>query len=206
MSRWVYWVSLGFIVVVVGFPLYGILSDPQGDVRDLFRLGIDLEGGTSLIYELRSPDEGGTPPDAQSAKGVIEGRINPEGTRGYTVRAVGKQRLEIVLPGRQTRVSIKAEAVTEESLAAAEGRARKRKSTMVADRIAAGRDALLTGTRLVVRMRPPLYLDDVQNRPARREAGRRGRRRSRPRRRTVGAGRDSGGRAPRRRWRRGRME
>ena len=27
MSRWVYWVSLGFIVVVVGFPLYGILSE-----------------------------------------------------------------------------------------------------------------------------------------------------------------------------------
>ena len=167
MSRWVYWVGLVFIVMVVGFPLYGILSDPQGDVRDLFRLGIDLEGGTSLIYEMRSPDEVGKPPDAQSAKRVIEGRINPEGTRGYTVRAVGKQRLEIVLPGRQTRVSIKAEAVTEESLAAAEGRARKRKSTMVADRIAAGRDALLTGTRLVVRMRPPLYLDDIRNRIAR---------------------------------------
>jgi len=167
MRRWVYWVSLGFIAVVVGFPLYGILSDPQGDVRDLFRLGIDLEGGTSLIYELRSPDEGGTPPDAQSAKGVIEGRINPEGTRGYTVRAVGKQRLEIVLPGRQTRVSIDAEAVTEEILKSADERAKKRANTMAADRIEANRDALLAGVRLVVRMRPPLYLDDIQNRMAR---------------------------------------
>ncbi|KPK44787.1 MAG: hypothetical protein AMK72_11650 [Planctomycetes bacterium SM23_25] len=166
MSRWVYWVSLIFIVMVVGLPLYGILSDPQGDVGDLFRLGIDLEGGTSLIYELRSPDEGGASPEAQSAKRVIEGRINPEGTRGYTVKAVGKRRLEIVLPGRQTRVSVEEEAVTGEVLDSAAERAGKQESRTVADTITANREALLAGTRLVVRMRPALYLDDVQNRIA----------------------------------------
>ncbi len=164
MSRWVYWVSLIFIAVVVGFPLYRILSDPQGDVRDLFRLGIDLEGGTSLIYELHAPEAGGAPPDARAAKRVIEGRINPEGTRGYTVRAVGQRRLEIVLPGRRTRVRVDDEEATEGILESAEERAKARASTMVADRIAANRKAFLAGTRLVVRMTPALYLDDIQNR------------------------------------------
>ena len=164
MSRWVYWVSLIFIAVVVGFPLYGILSDPQGDVRDLFRLGIDLEGGTSLIYELHPPEAGGEAPDARAAKQVIEGRINPEGTRGYTVRAIGQHRLEIVLPGRQTRVKVDDEAVTQAILASVEERVKTRGNATAAGSIAAGRDALLAGTHLVVRMRPALYLDDIQNR------------------------------------------
>ena len=167
MSRWVYWVSLIFIAVVVGFPLYGILSDPQGDVRDLFRLGIDLEGGTSLIYELHPPEVGGEVPDARAAKRVIEGRINPEGTRGYTVRAIGRHRLEIILPGRQTRVKVDDEAVTQAILESVEERAKKRGNATAAGSIAAGRDAMLAGTRLVVRMRPALYLDDIQNRIAR---------------------------------------
>ncbi|MBE3135625.1 MAG: protein translocase subunit SecD, partial [Acidobacteria bacterium] len=154
----------GFILVVVGFPLYGILRDPQADLRDLFKLGIDLEGGTSLIYELRAASAEAAPPDARQAKRVIMQRIDPQGTRGYTVRPIGKRRLEIVLPGRQTRVRIEQEAVTAENLAAARLAAERQGYKATADLIDANRAALEAGTRLVARMKPPLYLDDIQNR------------------------------------------
>ena len=119
MSRWVYWVSLASIAIVIAFPTVKLLSDPQADIRDLFRLGIDLEGGTSLIYELKAP-EGGTAPDAKSAKDVILKRIDPQGTRAYIVRAIGPHRLEIVLPGRATKVSITEQPMTAELLASAQ--------------------------------------------------------------------------------------
>ena len=164
MKRWVYWASLMFILVVVGLPVLGIVRDPQADWHDLFRLGIDLEGGTSLIYELRAP-EGGTAPDAGQAKHVIMGRIDPQGTRGYTVRAIGKHRLEIVLPGRQTRVRIEEEAATPQNTAAAQEAAQKQ-NPATAVLIQDHEDALAGGIRLAVRMKPPLYLDDIQNRIA----------------------------------------
>jgi len=173
MSRWVYWASLIGILLLLLLTVWQnrLLTEPPRNLGELgdavFRLGIDLEGGTSLIYELRPPEEGGTPPDARDAKEVIKKRINPEGTRGYTVRAIGERRLEIVLPGRQTRVRIGDEAITPQILESADERARKQKDIMVADRLAANRDAFLAGTRLVVRMRPALYLDDIQNRIAR---------------------------------------
>ena len=171
MSRWVYWVSLAVIaLMVVVYPGWLILSEKhEGEpVLDflqarLFKLGIDLQGGTSLIYELRAPD-GGTPPAATEAKPVITNRIDPQGTQGFTVRPIGAHRLEIVLPGRRTRVVIEQEAVTAEMLDAAVAAAGRQDRAATADAIQAGRDALLAGTRLRVRMRPPLYLDVIENR------------------------------------------
>jgi len=163
MSRWVYWVSLIALAVVVGFPLYGVVSDPQADLRDLFRLGIDLQGGTSLIYQLRAP-EGAQAPSAKEAKRVIMGRIDPQGTRGYTVRPIGEHRLEIVLPGRQTRVRIDAGPAASEDVAAAVAEARRRRETMTLETLEAEREAFVKGTRLVVHLRPALWLDDVRNR------------------------------------------
>ncbi len=165
MSRWVYWVSLIAIAVIVGFPLWGVVSDPQADLRDLFRLGIDLQGGTSLIYQLRAP-EGGEAPSAKEARRVITGRIDPQGTRGYTVRPIGEHRLEIVLPGRRTRVRIETEPVALEDLATAVQNARARDETMTVETFEEHRETLLSGTRLVVHLKPALWVDDVRNRVA----------------------------------------
>ena len=166
MSRWVYWVSLMAIATVLFAPVWHMLTDPQADIRDLFRLGIDLEGGTSLIYELHAPEGGGEAPDAKAAKTVIMGRIDPQGTRGYTVRAVGAHRLEIVLPGRATKVRITQEATTQEALAAAREAAVKQQNRPVADLLQEKAEAFAAGTRLAVRMAPALYLDDIQSRVA----------------------------------------
>ncbi len=153
MNRGVYVVSLIFIAVVVGVPLILIGTDPQGSLSDLFRLGIDLEGGTSLIYELRPPSPDAEPPLATEAKRVILGRIDPQGTRGYIVRPVGKRRLEIVLPGRRTELKVMSvEALTEADLKAGAAQAPEELEPFAG------------GSRLVIRLKPPLYLDDVRNR------------------------------------------
>jgi len=153
MNRGVYVVSLIFIAVVVGIPLIVIGTDPQGSLYDLFRLGIDLEGGTSLIYELRPPSPDASPPSAAEAKHVILGRIDPQGTRGYIVRPIGKRRLEIVLPGRRTELKVMSvEALTEADLKAGAAQAPEEVKPFAG------------GSRLVIRLKPPLYLDDVRNR------------------------------------------
>ena len=163
MSRWVYWAAFAFIGVVLVFPAYHMATDPQASIGDLFRLGIDLQGGTSLIYELHAAEAGGTPPDAAAAKTVILQRIDPQGTRGYIVRAVGKHRLEIVLPGR-SKVTVTPAAPTQENLQDATKRALKQQNPVIADLIKEKIDAFLGGTRLVVRMSPAMFLEDIQTR------------------------------------------
>jgi SecD/SecF fusion protein len=163
MHRWVYWASLAFIALVLAFPAIHLLTDPQAELRDLFRLGIDLEGGTSLIYELRAAEGAGEAPDAAAAKQVIMGRIDPQGTRGYIVRAVGKHRLEIVLPGR-SKVTVADEVPTSEAIAEAAQSALRQQNQPMADLLKAKADAFLAGTRLTVHMNPPLYLEDIHTR------------------------------------------
>ncbi|MCX5683082.1 MAG: protein translocase subunit SecD [Planctomycetota bacterium] len=137
-------------------------TDPQASIGDLFKLGIDLQGGTSLIYELRAP-EGGAAPNADSAKSVIMGRIDPQGTRGYVVRAIPPRRLEIVLPGR-SKVTVTSAAPTRENLQEAVQRALKQQNQPISDLLKEKLDAFAGGTRLVVRMSPPMFLEDIQTR------------------------------------------
>ncbi len=155
MSRWVYWVSLTAIVIVIGVPMAKIAVDPLGGVRDLFKLGIDLQGGTSLVYQLKAP-EGGEAPSASQAKRVISGRIDPQGTRGYVVRPVGEDRLEIVLPGRRTRLTFEETRI----VSAEEIQARAKAATYTAGELAhfQGKAAL------AVRMKPALLIDDIAKR------------------------------------------
>jgi SecD/SecF fusion protein len=164
MSRWVYWVSLLAIVGIIAYPVIKLNTDPQATLSDLFRLGIDLEGGTLMTFELHAGDAGQEAPNAQAAKKVIMGRIDPQGTRGYIVRAVGAHRLEIVLPGRATKVRMTSEAVTNELLAAARQAAARQNNKVAADILQAKGDAFTAGTVLKARLSPPLYLEDVQTR------------------------------------------
>jgi SecD/SecF fusion protein len=162
MSRWVYWAAFGFIAVVFVGPAWHMATDPQASIGDLFKLGIDLQGGTSLIYELRA-QEGGAAPNAESAKSVILSRIDPQGTRGYVVRAIPPRRIEIVLPGR-SKVTVTPAAPTSENLQDAAQRALKQQNQPISDLIREKRDAYMAGTRFVVRMSPSMYLEDIQTR------------------------------------------
>lgn len=71
--------------------------------KDALRWGIDLAGGTNLIYqvETKKAEEDGKPiPQAMDQMvGTIGKRINPSGTEEVTVRRVGQDRIEIIIPG-----------------------------------------------------------------------------------------------------------
>ena len=62
----------------------------------VFKLGIDLSGGTNLMYQVKQP----VPNDFSLDKMVaaIQRRVNPIGMTDVTIRGVGADRVEITIP------------------------------------------------------------------------------------------------------------
>ena len=65
-------------------------------LSEAMKLGIDLSGGTILVYQVEQPPPAGFRMDKMVA--AINRRINPSGVTDVTVRAVGSSRVEITLP------------------------------------------------------------------------------------------------------------
>jgi SecD/SecF fusion protein len=71
-------------------------------IADCFRLGIDLAGGTNLVYQV---DRDNIDPEKDFDRsmdnmvGAIIRRVNPSGTEEVTVRRVGSDRIEVIIPG-----------------------------------------------------------------------------------------------------------
>lgn len=71
---------------------------------DAIPLGIDLAGGTNLIYAIdraQAEADGKTIDNATLNKmiGAVGRRINPSGAEEVTVRRVGEDRIEVIIPG-----------------------------------------------------------------------------------------------------------
>jgi SecD/SecF fusion protein len=64
--------------------------------KDKIKLGIDLSGGTILVYETKKEDKDNLRIDDLIA--ALKKRINPEGTKDIVIRNVGNTRVEIILP------------------------------------------------------------------------------------------------------------
>jgi SecD/SecF fusion protein len=64
-------------------------------------LGIDLAGGTNLVYEIDREAAGKdiTPRIMESMVEAVRKRVNPTGTEEVTVRGVGADRIEVIVPG-----------------------------------------------------------------------------------------------------------
>ena len=83
---------------------YHIVQDGKLDSwKDALHWGIDLAGGTNLIYqvETKKAEEEGKP-IAQAMDQMVSTigkRINPSGTEEVNVRRVGQDRIEIIIPG-----------------------------------------------------------------------------------------------------------
>src|SRR5581483_10142907 len=63
-----------------------------------FRLGVDLAGGTILVYEVRNPSK--LPADYRPVEmaRALKRRIDPADLYNVVIRPVGETRVEIVLP------------------------------------------------------------------------------------------------------------
>jgi SecD/SecF fusion protein len=75
--------------------------------KDALSYGIDLAGGTNLIYELDESQAPGETIDKDLMNNMVAAvtrRINPAGTREIVVRRVGRIRIEVILPGADPAV------------------------------------------------------------------------------------------------------
>ena len=87
---------------------YQLSQAPEGQpigttFEQCFRLGIDLAGGTNLVYEVdRSEMDAEKDFDRamDNMVGAIIRRVNPSGTEEVTVRRVGSERIEIIISGK----------------------------------------------------------------------------------------------------------
>lgn len=83
--------------------VYQQLTSPKGWMSAV-KIGIDLAGGTNLVYQIdtdKAKAEGKVVDTATLDKMVqaIGRRINPSGAEEVTVRRVGTDRIEIIIPG-----------------------------------------------------------------------------------------------------------
>lgn len=96
-------VLLAFTLGLAPF-VYQIAADGDvGSWKKCLRLGIDLAGGTNLIYQAETKAAEEENKDINLAMNrmvlTIQKRINPSGTEEMAVRRVGEDRFEIIIPG-----------------------------------------------------------------------------------------------------------
>src|SRR2546423_5680773 len=62
--------------------------------------GIDMVGGTSLLYEIKQPEGGGQASGklAEDVATALKKRVDPDGVRNLIWRPQGNTRLEIQMP------------------------------------------------------------------------------------------------------------
>ena len=91
-------VTLILTVLVVAFWLI-FPGAPRGRFKPDLKPGIDMVGGTSLLYEIKLP-EGGIASEnlASEVAGSLKKRVDPDGVRNLIWRPQGSTRLEIQMP------------------------------------------------------------------------------------------------------------
>ena len=72
-------------------------------IAERFRLGIDLAGGTNMVFQVRGGEKEITPQVMDQMVGAVSRRINQSGTEEITVRAVGTDRIEVIVPGEDAQ-------------------------------------------------------------------------------------------------------
>ena len=88
------WVRLAFIICLIPFALYYTGGFEGKNLKG----GIDLIGGTSLLYEIDTTGVEGTYGAAEQMIPVLRKRVDPDNVRNLIWRAVGNNRIEIHMP------------------------------------------------------------------------------------------------------------
>lgn len=86
---------------------YQLVTYPEKSFGDLFRLGVDLAGGTNLVYEVKEGERAKIELSGEKSfdqimnnlVGAVSRRANPSGAEDVTVRRVGQDRVEVIVPG-----------------------------------------------------------------------------------------------------------
>ena len=110
MNDWGLRIGVCLAALAIGVMPFIVRMANGQTLGDGIRLGIDLAGGTNMVFKVQ-PEEGKELTNEVMDKmvGAIGKRINPSGTSEITVRQVGADRLEVIVPGKdqQTVAEIK---------------------------------------------------------------------------------------------------
>src|SRR5262249_39188254 len=127
-----------------------------------FKLGVDLVGGTILIYEIdatKFPNQTIPANTAQQLAEQLKKRLDPADTFGITVRAASDSRVEIVLPTGGKHQVEEEQRAWNEVLKAANETYPVERYTVRANEF--GRNTKLLGQ--ITAQHPDLKVDDVRN-------------------------------------------
>lgn len=92
---------LGIVLFVLVLAIAPFLSAwfAEKPIERVFRLGIDLAGGTNMVFQVRPEGKELTADVMNRMKDAVSKRINKSGTEEITVRVVGQDRIEVIVPG-----------------------------------------------------------------------------------------------------------
>jgi len=86
----------GKFALILGLTLLGLYAVIPP--KEKLKTGIDLSGGTILVYEVRKAVTAGGTVSLDELITALKRRVNPEGVEDIAIRKVGNNRIEIVLP------------------------------------------------------------------------------------------------------------
>ncbi len=103
MTRTNLWLKLAGVALLCG--LAGFYLYPPG--RSL-KLGIDLDGGYSLLYEIdeKGLDEAQKVNLADNVIGILKKRVDPDNVRNLVWRTIGNNRIEIQMPRPSAEIQV----------------------------------------------------------------------------------------------------
>src|SRR3954447_5190906 len=82
--------------LILGLTLFGLVA--IWPPKERLKTGIDLSGGTILVYEVRKDATAGGSVSLDELITALKRRINPEGVLDIPIRAIGNNRIEVILP------------------------------------------------------------------------------------------------------------
>ena len=82
--------------LILGLTLLGLISVLPP--KEKLKTGIDLSGGTILVYEVNKSGTAGGSVNLEELITALKRRINPEGVLDIPIRKIGNNRIEVILP------------------------------------------------------------------------------------------------------------
>ncbi len=92
-------IGVALLALCLGLTPFAVRMARGVEFWDTIRLGIDLAGGTNMVFQVRSDGKEITNAVMDKMVGAVGKRINASGTEEVTVRAVGGNRIEVIVPG-----------------------------------------------------------------------------------------------------------
>src|SRR3954469_3999626 len=93
------WASLSLIWPTVPPSLFWFFHPTQHiSLKPNLKPGIDMVGGTSLLYEIKTPEGAYQSDLAEQVMESLKKRVDPDGVRNLIWRPQGSTRLEIQMP------------------------------------------------------------------------------------------------------------